>query len=105
MGPPSYNGPWYLTNVGTLSRDIHTWMSGGCLPTKGAINPCTPPSSNFRSKSVALRLDPAMLNVFSPVGVIESFTMRGFDGVASHDTVVLGLVGERFRSKTMNTPF
>jgi hypothetical protein len=43
-GPPAESGALALTNAGAVPPSTHTWESGGCLPTKGATSPTTPPS-------------------------------------------------------------
>ena len=46
-GPPRYSGCSDFTNAGASPPRIHTWESGGCLPSSGARRPEIPPISTF----------------------------------------------------------
>src|ERR1700726_1127374 len=56
-------------------------MSGGCLPTSGAITPATPPISTFRTYRVAWRVEAPNEKESSPAEGIASFTRRGVGNV------------------------
>jgi hypothetical protein len=80
----------FTNERGGCARKDPYVIVGGCLPIRGAIIPVTPPSSGWRTKSVALRFVPPIVNGTSPAGLMETRISRGLSVGATKEGFVSG---------------